>query len=170
MFPLLLLVSLWYWLAPVGVHGPRRGCTPGRSTYARDGQHPGLHNNHYVDSINTDSAGCHRSQEYLNVTRPSTVSSSFWIPLQLYSQEQGFSRRSGGQLWRHRDRFNILNNTILVVTALSGGPSENWAFGPAIRSFGSMIPLVAGIGDKYEVTSMLRERGTVVEAGQAQSW
>ena len=123
--------------------------------------------NRYVDSINTDSLLDVMITNYLNDPPPSTVSSSFWIPSNYIHKEdlQGFNEDLEGNFDGIGIEFNILNDTILVVTALSGGPSEKLGIQSGDQIIRIDDTLVAGIGvTNQQVMSMLRgKKGTVVK-------
>lgn len=87
----------------------------------------GYINNRYVDSINTDSIVTSLVYDYLN--KPETLNDLFkqldphssYIPKE---ELQGFTEDLVGNFDGIGIEFNILEDTIYIVSALSGGPSE----------------------------------------------
>lgn len=167
-FALVLAFGVFIGVMLGPIMGSKPTPTQARSTYTRMDSILAYIDNRYVDSINTDSLLDVMITNYLN--DPATIDSFFKFldPHSNYIHKedlQGFNEDLEGNFDGIGIEFNILNDTILVVTALSGGPSEKLGIQSGDQIIRIDDTLVAGIGvTNQQVMSMLRgKKGTVVE-------
>lgn len=122
----------------------------------------------YVDTVNIDSIVNLMTQNYLN--SPSTIDSivKFLDPHSSYIHKedlQSFNEDLEGNFEGVGIEFNIINDTILVVAALTGGPSEKVGIMPGDKIIKINDSLVAGNGITNEkvMTKLRGEKGTHVD-------
>ena len=116
-----------------------------------------LINNHYVDTIETANFEENTINAILNKLDPH----SEYIPLkntkEIEEDMQGSFSGIGVQ-------FNIINDTIVVISAISGGPSEKLGIksGDRIIKIENKDVASTGIKNKDVIESLRGEKGTVV--------
>jgi carboxyl-terminal processing protease len=122
----------------------------------------------YVDSVNTDSIIDLMILNYLN--DPATIDSFFKYldPHSNYIHKediQAFNEDLQGNFDGIGIEFNILHDTIMVVTALSGGPSEKLGIlsGDQIIKINDSLVAGTGITNEQVVGKLRGKKGTNVK-------
>ncbi len=123
--------------------------------------------NRYVDSVNTDSLIDVMVKDYLNDPATIDVFFKYLDPHSNYIHKediQGFTEDLQGNFDGIGIEFNIVNDTIIVVTAFSGGPSEKLGIQSGDKIIMISDTLAAGVGITNEqVVGKLRgKKGTKV--------
>ena len=123
--------------------------------------------NRYVDSVNTDSLIDVMVKDYLNDPATIDVFFKYLDPHSNYIHKediQGFTEDLQGNFDGIGIEFNIVNDTIIVVTALSGGPSEKLGIqsGDKIIMISDTIAAGVGITNEQVVSKLRGKKGTKV--------
>ncbi len=116
-----------------------------------------LINNHYVDTIETTNFEENTINAILNKLDPH----SEYIPLK---NTKGIEEDMKGSFSGIGVQFNIINDTIVVISAISGGPSEKLGIQSGDRIIKIEKKDVANIGIKNKdvIESLRGEKGTIV--------
>lgn len=152
-------------LAPVSGNKPTQ--TESRRAYTKIDSILQFIDKRYVDSIKTDSLIDAMIRDYLN--KQETIDELFkkldphsnYIP---GSELQSFNEDLQGNFDGIGIEFNIINDTIYVVAALSGGPSEKLGImsGDKIISINDSIVAGTGITNEKVVRLLRGKKGTRV--------
>ncbi|MBT5750663.1 MAG: PDZ domain-containing protein, partial [Flavobacteriales bacterium] len=116
-----------------------------------------LIDNHYVDTLNTSDFEDKTINAILNELDPHSA----YIPVKKY---QAVEEDMQGSFSGIGVQFNIIDDSIVVVSAISGGPSENLGIQSGDRIISVEKEDVASVGIKNEgVIKLLRgEKGSIV--------
>ena len=116
-----------------------------------------LIDNHYVDTLNTSDFEDKTINAILNELDPHSA----YIPVKKYQAVEEDMRGSFSGIGV---QFNIIDDSIVVVSAISGGPSENLGIQSGDRIISVEKEDVASVGIKNEgVIKLLRgEKGSIV--------
>jgi carboxyl-terminal processing protease len=124
--------------------------------------------NRYVDSVDTDSLINIMVKDYLNDPATIDVFFKYLDPHSNYiSKEdiQAFNEDLQGNFDGIGIEFNVVNDTIMVVTALSGGPSEKLGIlsGDKIIMINDTLVAGTGISNEQVVSKLRGKKGTHVQ-------
>lgn len=166
-FALILVFGIFLGTRIAHVSSGRPTQAESRNTYTKVDSIIQFIDKRYVDSINVDSLVDVLINQYLN--KQETIDDLFkmldphsnYIPAQ---ELQSFNEDLQGNFDGIGIEFNIINDTIYVVTALSGGPSEKLGILSGDKIISINDSLVAGTGITNEsVVRLLRgKKGTRV--------
>ena len=123
--------------------------------------------NRYVDPVNTDSLIDVMVSDYLNDPATIDVFFKYLDPHSNYIHKediQAFNEDLQGNFDGIGIEFNIVNDTIIVVTALSGGPSEKLGIlsGDKIIKINDTIVAGTSISNEQVISQLRGKKGTIV--------